>query len=289
MRENYRLRTKINIASQYLSKYKIIPIYRDIITNHTIIKFFNRLIHYINENSIDSSNYNYVIIRLSEYGDIVVKFFMKEIIDDFKPMISYLLNSISYSLKGVVIERNKKESILYGFPYIFTLMDGVVYRSNVNSFCQSNPFTRHLIYNTVKSNAKSSTAKKLFCLGGELIYYMTQLEKNFVRMYGCTNCNYIYSDAKCIRPLYNIDLIDYSHFDDLDEMVIIILNVFKITDSMIKFIENNKKFIDKLIVISCNEKEINKIKKLSCCSLINETKLELMSYTTVKESITCFH
>lgn len=285
IQNNYRLRTKINIKQRYSSKFGFVLPYTDIISNVIILKFYNRFIDFLNRND-DYSRYNYVIVRINEKNELVAKFFLFDDVELSDELIDHLNASKSYTLKGIVSQFGEKETVNYGVPYVWAYIGDTVFRSNINSFCQVNPFTRHQVYDTVIEYAKESGCENLYCIGGEMIYYMLNLELK--SNYGCSNCNYIVGDAKATDHIEKDLEIEFKQYNDpnnfryVKEDTVLILNVFKITKEIIEFFKLYKEFIKYIIIISCKEKEI---KKMTEFELVEGKKMHLMPFTKAVEFV----
>lgn len=283
--QSYRLRTKINIKNRYSVKYGFVLPYTDIISNIIIIKFYNRFLNYLNQFE-DYRNYNYVIVRINEKNELVAKFFLFENNKLSIKLINYLRESKSYNLKGIVSQFEHKETIDFGVPYVWAYIKDTIIRSNVNSFCQVNPFTRHQVYDTVVKYAKETGCENLYCIGGEMIYYMLNLD--MLSYYGCSNCKYIIEDAKATDfkgKELEIELNSYKDhktFRPTKDNTVVILNVFKITKEIIEFINLYRDFIKYIIIISCKKKEVMKMTEFE---LVKDKYLHLMPYTKAVEFV----
>jgi hypothetical protein len=149
----------------------------------------------------------------------------------------------------------------------------LIFYKDLDSFDQNDFSIKNKLRNQVvqllNNNFNTNINPKidLIGIGGEFYLYFPFL--NYQNYYGYTNHHTIYQDAIYNSKLYNIDsqnfLVDYQTFNlTLTQKSDVLINLFKINQSVYQFINQNLCLINKLVIVACQEVNLKKInKKLS--------------------------
>jgi hypothetical protein len=160
-----------------------------------------------------------------------------------------LLNSYDY----LIYDYNKKKTYKYNRISLY-FNNNIIYKQ-IESFDQNNIIIANKIRKYVLLESKMILDKNtILGIGGEYYLYFKFL---FAKKYfGISNHNYIIEDAKYNIPNsenYLINYENYNTFPDLDKINkidLVIINVIKIHNNIIKYIKTFK--FNNLIIITCN-------------------------------------
>ena len=174
-------------------------------------------------------------------------------------------------------------------------------------------------FNFYNNNNNKSQTKSLFLgIGGEFYFYWCITNNKYDEYIGITNNEYIYNDSKSNSKIYNIKsknyIINYKNnalnkviyydilaniykYDDnfnynllmakkhINYKIDVVVNLFKIYDNVFKNINLLAKLnlINKLIIISCKDFDLNKLKLKTSSNIIkHDIKYFISDTTTVK-------
>lgn len=149
-------------------------------------------------------------------------------------------------------------------PVIFNKL---IFYKDLESFDQNDFFIKNQLRNQVLNlldNKKNNLKLDLVGIGGEYYLYFPFL--TYQNYYGFTNHQSIFDDADFNAKLFQIkiknNLIDYQTFNfKLQKKANILINLFKVNQSVFNFINQNLPLIDTLVIIACQEVKLNKINR----------------------------
>ncbi len=179
-----------------------------------------------------------------------------------------LNNHIIYKLNNKNYIKNYITNKIYNYNRIQVDILGEKIIKQIDSFNQNNINISNKIRKTVLSlvNNNYNNYNKILGIGGEFYVYFKFI--NALEYIGMSNHQCIIDDANYNIPYSKNYLVDYnnimnnnSSINNINDIDLIILNVYNICESIIKYIHNIK--FKKLIIITCclTDKKLKQLTK----------------------------
>ena len=182
----------------------------------------------------------------------------------FTSFSNYLIVINDKSKHSFIIKNNQVKVIKKLHRLIFKI-GKLYYWKSINSFNQNNILIAHDIYKYINYLLKINTNKLFLGIGGEFMLYFLNYYVNcqdrLIKFIGITNSIDILDDAVFNSNNYNINinlkLVDYndlSQYPILHTNTCVVIQVSKITNVLIDYLNNNIN-IKNIIIINCHKKD----------------------------------
>jgi hypothetical protein len=170
-----------------------------------------------------------------------------------------LNNMIIYKKNNKIYVHNYKINKTYNHDKIQIEILNEKFIKHIDSFDQNNIFISDKIRNTVLLFTKNQKYNNILGIGGEFYVYFKFIHSQ--KYYGISNHQSIINDANYNIPFSNNYLVNYDNIThNFQDINLIILNVFNITNNIIKYIKTI--VFNNIIIISCNLTD-NKLKEIN--------------------------
>lgn len=269
---------------------------------------FNYFITYLNKktNTIDLNYEKKQIIPFIYNDNMIYKqieSFEQNSVEIKNDIYKYVLDKLNNHEPKTIFSKIPKQYKNYEYEYEYD------YYKSLNNF--------YSLFNYYTNN-KTINKTVFLGIGGEFYFYWCITNNKYDKYIGITNNNYIYNDSKSNSKIYNIKtknyIINYKN-NDLNKIIYydilaniykynddfnfnlsmankyinykidIVINLFKIYDNVFKNINLLAKLnlINKLIIISCKDFDLNKLKlKTTSNTIKHEIKYFISETTTIK-------
>lgn len=192
-----------------------------------------------------------------------------------KVMYEYFIPESTYFSNGSTVINDKSEhsfivknnqvKIIKKLDRLIFKIGELYYWKSINSFNQNNILIARDIYKYINYLLKINTNKLFLGIGGEFMLYFlnyyVNCQNKLIKFIGITNSINILDDANFNSSHYNINinlkLVDYnniSQYPILDTNTCVVIQVSKITNVLINYLNNNK-YIKNIIIINCHKKD----------------------------------
>ena len=170
-----------------------------------------------------------------------------------------LNNHIIYKLNNKNYIKNYITNKVYNHNRIQIEILGEKIIKQIDSFDQNNINISNKIRKSVLLLCNDNNYNTILGIGGEFYVYFKFIKAN--EYIGMSNHQCIVDDANYNVPYSKNYLVDYNNIININKADLIILNVYNICESIIKYIHNLK--FQKLIIITCclTDKKLKQLTK----------------------------
>lgn len=170
-----------------------------------------------------------------------------------------LNNHIIYKLNNKNYIKNYITNKIYNHNRIQVEILGEKIIKQIDSFDQNNINISNKIRKSVLLLCNDNNYNTILGIGGEFYVYFKFIKAN--EYIGMSNHQCIVDDANYNVPYSKNYLVDYNNIININKADLIILNVYNICESIIKYIHNLK--FQKLIIITCclTDKKLKQLTK----------------------------
>jgi len=184
-----------------------------------------------------------------EFGTYQIKDYVKN--NCFEIIQDNLYDSLIIKNNDNIIIFNYVNKKKYNYNRIQIFFNDYVFYKQIDSFNQNNILNANKIRKYVIEKLKKYKSENILGIGGE--YYMYFVLINYKKYIGISNHISIIEDAKYNASFSDNYLVNYNNINTyplLQDNYTILLNVFNITEKIIKYIL--KLNFNRLIIIACN-------------------------------------